>query len=76
MTSKGQITVPKPIRDVLRLEAGDAVDFVTAEDGRIYLRAGRVDVRELQGCLRLAGRKPVSLKAMDDAIALARARQS
>ncbi|MDR2382232.1 MAG: AbrB/MazE/SpoVT family DNA-binding domain-containing protein [Bifidobacteriaceae bacterium] len=27
LTSKGQVTIPKPIRDALRLETGDAVIF-------------------------------------------------
>ena len=72
LTSKGQLTVPKTVRDLLRLNTGDLVDFVVAEDGRIYVRAGQVDVHELQGMLKVAGRKPVSLKTMDDAIAAAR----
>jgi AbrB family looped-hinge helix DNA binding protein len=33
VTSKGQITVPKAIRDLLRLHAGDRVDFVVQDDG-------------------------------------------
>jgi antitoxin PrlF len=74
LTTKGQITVPKLVREMLRLETGDTVDFVVADDGRIYVRAERVDVRELQGMLKLPGRKPVSLGAMTDAIASARQR--
>jgi AbrB family looped-hinge helix DNA binding protein len=38
LTSKGQVTIPKPIRDYLGLEAGDAVEFEYAEDGSVRLR--------------------------------------
>lgn len=75
LTSKGQITIPKAVRNLLRIDTGDRLDFVVAADGRIYVRAGRVDVRELHGMLKRAGRKPVSLNAMDKAIATARQRQ-
>jgi AbrB family looped-hinge helix DNA binding protein len=38
MTSKGQITVPKDLRDRLGLQAGSAVDFSLSADGAIVLR--------------------------------------
>ncbi len=42
VTTKGQVTIPKPVRDFLRIEAGTAVDFLVGEDGRVTLRvAGR-----------------------------------
>jgi antitoxin PrlF len=68
LTSKGQLTVPKSIRDRLLLRQGDAVEFVVNADGTVQVRAGRVDVAELRGILRKAGRRPVSLEAMDAAI--------
>jgi AbrB family looped-hinge helix DNA binding protein len=37
LTSKGQATIPKPVRDHLGLRAGDAVQFVV-EQGRVVLR--------------------------------------
>jgi antitoxin PrlF len=37
ITSKGQVTIPKPVRDRLGVGAGDAVDFEMASDGRIVL---------------------------------------
>jgi len=33
ITSKGQITVPKEVRDVLGLKSGDKVDFRLEKDG-------------------------------------------
>jgi AbrB family looped-hinge helix DNA binding protein len=75
LTSKGQITLPKAIRELLRLDTGDTVEFVVAESGEVQVRAGHYDVRDLRGLLRKPGRKPVSLEAMDEAIRQARPRR-
>jgi AbrB family looped-hinge helix DNA binding protein len=37
VTRKGQITIPKRIRDYLRIEPGSMVEFDVAQDGRIVL---------------------------------------
>jgi AbrB family looped-hinge helix DNA binding protein len=37
VTTKGQVTIPKPVRDRLGIEPGDAVEFQLAPDGRIVL---------------------------------------
>jgi antitoxin PrlF len=52
VTSKGQITLPKPIRDRLRLKAGDRVAFHERADGSIVVEAETVDLLELRGTLR------------------------
>lgn len=42
LTSKGQVTVPKKIRDALHLEPGSAVEFAVNSAGEVVLRkAGR-----------------------------------
>ncbi len=41
MTSKGQVTVPREVRALLRLESGDKLTFAIAEDGSICLRRPR-----------------------------------
>jgi antitoxin PrlF len=38
VTRKGQITIPKPVRDRLGISPGSKVDFEVSEDGRAYLR--------------------------------------
>ena len=68
LTSKGQITLPKKVREQLRVHPGDAVDFVIGRDGEIRVTAGQVDVSELKGLLHRPGRKAVSLARMDAAI--------
>ena len=65
LTSKGQITLPKAIRDLLRLDAGDRVDFIVKDDGTVVLRPATVDVRELNGLLHRKGIKPLSVEAMN-----------
>jgi antitoxin PrlF len=37
VTSKGQVTIPKPIRDRLNIKPGNAVAFQLTEDGRVEL---------------------------------------
>jgi antitoxin PrlF len=37
VTSKGQVTIPKPVRDRLGIEPGASVEFDLAEDGRVFL---------------------------------------
>lgn len=38
VTVKGQVTIPKPIRDALDIHPGSLVEFVMDRDGRIVLR--------------------------------------
>ncbi len=38
LTVKGQVTIPKPIRDLLEIGPGSAVSFMMDPDGRIVLR--------------------------------------
>jgi len=75
LTSKGQLTLPKRIRELLKLEAGDTVEFIVSADGTVQVRAGSFDARDLRGMLKRAGRKAVSLGEMDAAIAAGRRRQ-
>ena len=65
LTTKGQITLPKAIRDLLRLDAGDRVDFIVKDDGTVVLRPATADVRDLKGLLHRKGIKPLSVEAMN-----------
>ncbi len=68
ITTKGQCVVPKEIRDYMKLNSGDKIDFIIKEDGEVYMRPVVLDVRELKGILKKPGRKAVSLQEMDEAI--------
>ena len=37
VTTKGQVTIPKQVRDLLGIKPGNSVAFEVAEDGRVLL---------------------------------------
>ncbi len=67
ITSKGQATIPKAVRDRLGLGAGDRVRFFFHPDGSVALLPV-VPVSALRGMVGAVGRT-VTLEAMDDAVA-------
>jgi antitoxin PrlF len=69
ITSKGQITIPKEIRDLLRLQAGHRVEFHFAGQGEVIMRPRNLDFRALKGMVRHTRKTPVSVKEMNEAIA-------
>lgn len=69
VTVKGQTTLPKDVRTALGLVSGDRVRYVILEGEVRIVKA--CSVKDLKGVLARPGRKPVSLDAMDEAIAAA-----
>jgi antitoxin PrlF len=63
LTSKGQTTIPKTIRDSLDMKAGDRMTFTLMPDGVVLMRVKNKRVAELAGMLHKKGRKtmPVEL---------------
>ena len=76
ITSKGQITIPKDIRNRLKLQPGDSVDFVVEQDGRVLIRQATLDIRALEGVLHRRGMQPVSLADMQQVIRKRAARRT
>ena len=68
LTSKGQITIPKEVRDTLDIRAGDRVAFILRSDGVVELRPETVDLRTLYGALKRSGKR-VSIEQMNRDIA-------
>lgn len=68
VTSKGQITIPKAVRERLGVDAGDRVEFVEMESGVFTVIAATRDVKELKGIIPKPA-KPVSIDDMNRAIA-------
>lgn len=67
LTTKGQVTIPKAARDALHLNPGDRIEFVFADNGRLFLLPVTRPVRTLKGMLPKPA-QPVTLDAMDAAI--------
>jgi AbrB family looped-hinge helix DNA binding protein len=68
VTSKGQVTIPKVVRDLMHIDAGDQIDFVVTERGDVLVRSVSLDVRALRGMLKRPRRKSVSVEQMNAAI--------
>ena len=68
LTSKGQITLPKVVRERLGVEAGDKVEFVETEPGGFRVIAATRDVRDLKGVVPKPA-KPVTVEEMGRVIA-------
>ena len=64
LTSKGQTTIPKPIRDSLGMKAGDRMTFTLMPDGVVLMRVKNKRASELAGLLHKKGRKPVSVELL------------
>lgn len=66
LTSKGQVTIPKAVRNRLHLKAGDKVDFVFHENS-VEMVPVSGSVRDLKGMVPRPA-KPVTLDEMDRAV--------
>ena len=64
LTSKGQTTIPKAIRDGLSMKAGDRMTFTLMPDGTVIMRVKTKSVTELAGVLHKKGRKPVPVEQL------------
>ena len=64
LTSKGQTTIPKPIRDGLGMKAGDRMSFTLMPDGVVLMRVKNKRAADLAGLLFKKGRKPVSIELL------------
>jgi antitoxin PrlF len=68
LTSKGQVTIPREVREALGIGTGDRVEFVAEEKGVYRLVAATRDVRHLKGLIDKPPR-PVSVENMKRAAA-------
>lgn len=69
LTSKGQLTIPKVIRDTLHLHAGDRVAFVLSGDDGTFLKPITKSVDDVFGKLHRPGQPCRSLDEMKAAVA-------
>jgi len=74
VTSKGQITIPQEIRDVLRLRAGDRLSFRVQQDGSVLVEPETIDLLSLFGAIK-SKVKGVTVEQMNEAIRKAGSRE-
>lgn len=68
ITSKGQITIPKDIRVILKIGPGDQIDFIVTDQGEVFISPRTGDIRSLKGLFHKVGRKTATLEDMEKAI--------
>lgn len=68
LTSKGQITIPKTVRNSLNIKSGDKIEFVITENREALIRPITMNVDDVFGKLHNNKRKPVSVEKMDEEI--------
>lgn len=70
LTSKGQVTIPKEVRERLGLKEGDRLVFRFDEQGNLLVRPeARSPLGRLPGLLHhLAGERPVTVEEMNEAV--------
>lgn len=68
ITEKGQATIPKAIREHLRLKPGDRVKFFVHPDGSVVLLP-KLPAAALRGIVKSGNRRPVTLDEMTKAAA-------
>jgi len=65
LTSKGQVTVPREIRDRLGLASGDKLTFTLLSDGTVVMRAKTRRLLDLAGSLTRPGQPKVTVEQMN-----------
>ena len=69
LTSNGQVTIPKKIREFLNVRTSDKIVFIPVEDGKVLITARQNSACELFGMLKHRRQaRPVSIREMDSTI--------
>lgn len=69
ITAKGQITIPKRIRDFLKVKTSDTIEFTLLEEGKVLIMSEQKSAEALFGMLKhRKPSQPVTPEEMDDAI--------
>jgi AbrB family looped-hinge helix DNA binding protein len=67
VTSKGQITIPKAVRERLHLEPGDKVYFDVRHDGSVSMMTRKHPIESLFGLLKakVKPKRPITIQEMN-----------
>lgn len=64
LTSKGQTTIPKEIRESLGMKPGDRMTFTLMPDGTVVMRVKNKSITQLAGMLHKKGRKALPVEQL------------
>lgn len=68
LTTKGQVTIPKQVREALKLHAGDRIEITVTEKNEAIIAPVSKKLDDVYGKLYKKGRKAISINDMDKAI--------
>jgi len=68
LTTKGQVTIPKSIRESLKLHTGDKIEITLTTEGEALIRPVSKKVDDVFCKLYESGREIVSLKKINSTI--------
>jgi antitoxin PrlF len=68
LTTKGQVTIPKEVRESLQLQTGDKIEIIVTANREAIIRPISKKVDDIFGKLYKPGRKAISIEAMDEGI--------
>lgn len=67
VSEKGQLVIPREIRQALDVQRGDKLAWVMGDDGILRVTVAKGDLMALRGRIRSGGRS-VSVEEMDEAV--------
>ncbi|HDM77458.1 MAG TPA: AbrB/MazE/SpoVT family DNA-binding domain-containing protein [Deltaproteobacteria bacterium] len=68
LTTKGQVTIPKNVRELLKLHTGDKIEIIVTGEREAVIRPVSKNVDDIFCKLHKSGRKAVSIEAIDETI--------
>ena len=71
VSEKGQVTLPKKLRDPMGIQPGARLNFLLAEDGTLRVLLQARGASSLFGLLARPGQQALALDQMDQAVTVA-----
>jgi antitoxin PrlF len=68
ITTKGQITIPKLVRETMHIHSGDRIEFIKLDNERYEIIAVSKDIHELKGMVKT--NQSVTIEEMNNSIAM------
>lgn len=68
ISSKGQLSIPRRMRDAMGLGKGSEVTLLLHADGRLEIAAARTSISDIFGLLARPGEKAMSIAEMEKSI--------